>query len=86
MNVSTTLFWEYEAVSQRTEIRELCHLADEEVDQLLAAFYSVCEWIQIHYLWRPNLRDEGDNFLIEVAVAGSANCIVTNNMRDLLGT
>ncbi len=31
----------------------------------------------------PNLLDEGDNFLIELAVAGNAHCVVTNNIRDL---
>ena len=37
----------------------------------------------IYYLWRPNLKDEGDNFLIELAVAGNAEIIVTNNVKDL---
>lgn len=81
--VSTTLFLEYKAVSQRPEIMELCPLTDDEVAQLLAAFFSVCEWVHIHFLWRPNLRDEGDNFLIELGVAGNADAIVTNNVRDL---
>ena len=81
--VSTTLFLEYEAVSKRKEIKDLCPLTDAEVAQLLAAFFSVCEWVQIHFLWRPNLKDEGDNFLIELGVAGNADAIVTNNVRDL---
>jgi predicted nucleic acid-binding protein len=34
-------------------------------------------------LWRPNLQDEGDNFLVELALAGNANSIITNNIRDL---
>jgi predicted nucleic acid-binding protein len=34
-------------------------------------------------LWRPNLRDEGDNFLIELALAGNSQTIVTNNVKDL---
>ena len=47
------------------------------------AFYSVCKWLQIYYLWRPNLKDEADNFLIELALAGNALKIITNNIRDL---
>ncbi|MBV7335544.1 PIN domain-containing protein [Chloroflexi bacterium TSY] len=43
---------------------------------------SVCQWVSIYFLWRPNLKDEGDNHLIELAVAGGANIIVTNNLRD----
>lgn len=81
--VSTALFLEYESVSKRPNIKELCPLTEEEISELLAAFFAVCEWVQIHYLWRPNLKDEGDNFLIELAVAGNAKCIITNNLKDL---
>lgn len=51
--------------------------------ELLAALASVSEWVEIYYAWRPNLRDEGDNHLIELAVAGKAAAIVTNNVKDL---
>ncbi|OFC70050.1 putative toxin-antitoxin system toxin component, PIN family [Alteromonas confluentis] len=81
--VSTTLFLEYETVSKRPKIRELCPLTEDEVNTLIASFFGVCEWVQIHYLWRPNLKDEGDNFLIELAVAGNAGFIITNNLKDL---
>jgi predicted nucleic acid-binding protein len=37
----------------------------------------------IYYSWRPNLRDESDNHLVELAVAGGATAIVTLNIRDL---
>jgi uncharacterized protein len=37
----------------------------------------------IYYGWRPNLRDEGDNHLVELAVAGGAEFIVTHNIRHL---
>jgi predicted nucleic acid-binding protein len=47
------------------------------------AIYSVCTWTPVYYLWRPNLRDEGDNFLIELALAGNSEVIVTNNVKDL---
>lgn len=84
--ISNALFQEYEDVTHRRHILELCPLSAEELRELLDAFYSVCEWVPIYYLWRPNLPDESDNFLIELAVAGNASCVVTNNLRDLRGS
>ena len=83
--ISTTLFLEYEDVYQRPQIAKLCPLTPKEIGELLGAFYSECIWVPIHYLWRPNLRDENDNFLIELAVASNAQYIVTNNVKDLIG-
>ena len=83
--MSTALFLEYEDVHKRPRIAKLCPLDAGEVSELLNAFYSVCSWVPIHYLWRPNLKDENDNFLIELAVASNAQFIVTNNTRDLNG-
>lgn len=84
--ISNALFQEYEAVSQRLEIVQKCSLTPEEIRELLNAFYSVCEWMPIYYLWRPNLRDENDNFLVELAVAGNAGSIITNNLNDFIGS
>jgi putative PIN family toxin of toxin-antitoxin system len=80
--MGNTLFCEYEAVVSREEIISQCPLTSLEISDLLAAFMSVCEWVQIYYLWRPNLKDEQDNHVIELAVAGNAKTIVTNNIRD----
>ena len=81
--MSNSLFFEYEDVVTREHIVDLCPLTTYEVRELLNAFYSVCAWTSIYFLWRPNIRDEGDNFLIELAIAGNAPLIVTNNVKDL---
>ncbi len=81
--VSNALFLEYEDVTKRAKILELCPLTNNEIKELLNAFYKTCRWVPIYYLWRPNIKDEGDNFLIELALAGNASCIITNNIRDL---
>ncbi len=81
--ISNALFLEYEDVSKREKILELCPLTNNEIRELLNAFYKTCRWVPIYYLWRPNIKDEGDNFLIELALAGNASCIITNNIRDL---
>jgi len=81
--ISNALFFEYEDVCCRNRVLDACPLTRDEVRELLNAFYRVCRWVPIYYLWRPNLQDEGDNFLVELALAGNANSIITNNIRDL---
>ncbi|NMF62787.1 putative toxin-antitoxin system toxin component, PIN family [Brasilonema octagenarum] len=80
--MGNALFSEYESVIQRTEIAAKCPLTSEEISTLLASFMSVSKWISIYYLWRPNLKDEADNHLIELAVAGNAQIIATHNVKD----
>jgi len=58
---------------------------DEERRALLAALAQRGQWVSVYYGWRPNLRDEGDNHLIELAIAGSATAIITHNIGDLRG-
>ncbi len=50
---------------------------------LLAALARQGRWVSVYYGWRPNLPDEGDNHLIELALAGGAQCIITHNLKDL---
>ena len=80
--ISNALFLEYEDVSGRKKMIDSCPLTKKEIEELLKALYGVCQWVPIYYLWRPNIADEGDNFLIELALAGNATHIVTNNIRD----
>jgi predicted nucleic acid-binding protein len=48
----------------------------------MEAFMSISQWISIYYSWRPNLKDEADNHLIELAVVGNAQIVATINVRD----
>jgi len=84
--MGTALFCEYEAVMNRDEILSRCVLTRSEIADLLAAFVSVTEWVPIYYSWRPNLRDEGDNHIIELAIAGNAKIVATNNIKDFQST
>ena len=80
--LSNALFSEYEDVSGRESIIERCPVGKDDIRNLLEAFCSVAEWVQIFYLWRPNLADEGDNHVLELATSGNARWIATNNVRD----
>ena len=81
--ISTSLFLEYETVMKREKIQALCSLTPNEQDELFQAFLSVCKWNEIFYLWRPNLNDTNDDFLIELAVASNSKVIITENTKDL---
>lgn len=80
------LLAEYEAVLGREVLFAKSRLDATERSALLDTFLALCEWTRIYFLWRLNLRDEADNHLIELAVAGDAEFIVTRNLRDLRGT
>lgn len=84
--VGEALFHEYEDVLGRDAMFQKSPLSTAERIHFFEAFMSTCEWTQVYYLWRPNLRDEGDNHLIELAVAGGASVIITNNVRDFRGS
>lgn len=80
--MGTTLFLEYEAVMTRETLFTTYHLTKGEREALLDAFLSVCHWQKVYYAWRPNLPDEADNHLVELAIAGGATAIVTYNIQD----
>ena len=77
----TALWLEYEDVMNRP-IGRTSTSADER-REILAALAQCGQWITIYFGWRPNLGDEGDNHLTELAVAGNAEAIVTHNIKDL---
>jgi putative PIN family toxin of toxin-antitoxin system len=81
--MGAALLAEYEDVMGRAVLFKACPLTAEEREELLDIFLSLCEWTRVYYLWRPNLRDEADNHLVELAVAGAAEYVVTYNLRDL---
>lgn len=80
--ISNALFLEYVDVTSRDSILDLCPVSEQDVNDLRDALCAACEWISIYYLWRPNLADESDNHILELAIAGNAVMIVSNNIRD----
>lgn len=81
--ISVTLAMEYEAVlSARSQELDL---TQDQLAGFLGHFVSLSEWIKVFYLWRPGLRDPGDDMVLETAVAARADFIVTHNIKDFSG-
>jgi putative PIN family toxin of toxin-antitoxin system len=80
--MGAALFAEYEDVLARDELFATSRLNPREREELLDIFMARCNWTRIYFAWRPNLPDEADNHLVELAVAGGARYIVTRNLRD----
>ena len=81
--VGNALFHEYEDVLARSALFTESRLTRAERSELFDIFLSRCQWGTVYFLWRPNLRDEADNHLVELAVANGVDVIVTRNLRDL---
>lgn len=79
---SVPLMLEYEAVLTRSEHLAAARISTAEVGILLDAIAIVAEPIRISYLWRPMLPDPGDDLVLETAVNGRAEVVVTFNRRD----
>lgn len=80
--IGNALYLEYEDLMAREHLFTHCPVTTDERAALSNAFISRCQWVNIYYRWRPNLRDEADNHLLELAVAGNAQWLVTGNTRD----
>ena len=82
--MAQALWLEYRDVLSRSDLWKDCALTAKERTELLDDFAAVCLWVQIWFLWRPNLPDEGDNHVAELAIAGNAAALVTFNVKDFL--
>ena len=80
--LSVPLAMEYEAVCRRSEHREESGLSGQQVEIFLDAIIAMGEPVRTHFLWRPQLRDPNDEMVLEAAVNGRADVLVTFNVRD----
>ena len=80
--VSVPLFLEYESVLLRPEHLDVSKLSQSQVLNFLDVLSGFVVPIEIFYLWRPQLKDIKDDMVLEVAVNGQADVIVTFNTKD----
>lgn len=79
---SVPLALEYEAVCSRAEHGLAARLSDREVKVFVTAVVALAEPVTTHFLWRPQLRDPDDEMVLEAAINGRADALVTFNGRD----
>ena len=75
---------EYESVCSRPEHVEAARFSQADLGVFLDAVVALVEPVEAWFLWRPQLRDPGDELVLEAAVNGRADVIATFNRRDFL--
>ena len=79
--ISVALYTEWQAVLTRPE-----HIPPSSTAENALAFLrylaSVAHLQDIHFLWRPFLRDPDDDMVLECVVASGSQFIVTHNVKD----
>ena len=80
--LSVALALEYEAVCRDPEQRIASGLSEAEVETIVTALCAVAEPVETRFLWRPQLRDPADEMVLDAAINGAADILVTFNRRD----
>lgn len=77
--IAVPLVMEYESVLLR---EGMVPLPTEAVREVIDYLCATGIHQDIHFLWRPKLRDAQDDMVLETAVNGGCSVIVTHNVRD----
>ena len=83
MLLSVALALEYEAKCMLAEHRLAAGLTASEAGIFVDGLIAMAEPVQSWFRWRPQLHDPGDELVLEAAVNGQADAIVTFNEKDL---
>ena len=79
------LFLDYEDVLKRPEHRLAHGLTPLEIDEFLAELAALIDPVEVHFQWRPQSRDPNDEMVLEAAINGQADALVTYNVADFAG-
>jgi putative PIN family toxin of toxin-antitoxin system len=84
--LSVPLTLQYEAVLLRPATLAAVRLTGAEVGRFLDGLCAVGRLVEISFLLRPMLRDPDDEMVLEAAVAGRADRLLTFNLRHFAGS
>lgn len=79
--LTIAVYTEWQAVLTRPEHLPPGVSADAALG-FLRYLASVAHLQDVHFLWRPFLRDPDDDMVLECAVSSGSKFIVTHNMKD----
>jgi predicted nucleic acid-binding protein len=83
MLLTVALALEYEAICTLAEHRLASGLSASEAGIYVDGLIGMAEPVRAFFRWRPQLRDPGDELVLEAAVNGQADAIVTFNESHL---
>ncbi len=81
--LSTPLVFEYEEALKND--LSASGLSKGDIEEVLNYMCKTGSRQEISYLWRPQLRDPEDDFILELAVQSQCDFIVTHNLKDFIG-
>ena len=82
MLASVSLFLEYETVLTRAEHLQALQLSAARMRRLLDELAELVMPVESWFQWRPQLRDPADEMVLEAAVNGRSDVLLSFNSRD----
>jgi len=80
--LSVPVFFEYQDVLTRDKSLKDFELELNDVEKFLRFIAYIGKTFEIYFLLRPNLKDEKDNKIVELAVTSQSDYLITSNTRD----
>jgi len=80
--LSVPVFLEYQDVLTRATVLKDFELQSNDVEKFLRFIAYIGKTFEIYFLLRPNLKDEKDNMVVELAVTSQSDYLITSNIKD----